>query len=197
MKSRRELQAEQTRRDILTAARRLFGSKGYKATRIADIAAEANVSPQTIYDSIGSKSAIVAGLMDGIEAEVGIHEVIPRIMGGTDPVEVLHAQLDLTRRFVTATGDLQRTVNSGGEPELVAVREEGRRRHRFGCGMTIERLAALGALAPDADLDRLGDTLAAVSDLEFVLTLIDHYGWSLDDALAMIGRILEREILGH
>lgn len=180
------------------AARRLFGAKGYRATRIADIATEANVSPQTIYDSVGSKSAIVANLMDGLEVEVGLQEMIPRMMEGTDPTEVLRTQLEVTRRFVVITGDLVRAVTRGGaEPELVAVREEGRSRHRAGCGLTVERLAALGALPGDADVDRVADVLAAMSDGETVLNLVDHYGWTVEDALELVQRLLEREILGR
>ena len=52
---RRERMAQQTRGEILTAARRLFAQRGYAATSIGDIANEADVAVQTIYARPGSK----------------------------------------------------------------------------------------------------------------------------------------------
>ena len=54
---RRERMAQQTRGEILTAARRLFAERGYTATSINDIAQEADVAVQTIYARLGSKRA--------------------------------------------------------------------------------------------------------------------------------------------
>ena len=68
----RERQAQLTRDEILKAARRLFAERGYSRTSVRDIAEAAGVSAQTVYDSIGSKQALVARLNDLIDAEAGI-----------------------------------------------------------------------------------------------------------------------------
>ena len=70
--SRRERQARSTRDEILGAARRLFAERGYGRTTIRDVAEAAGVSAQTVYDSIGSKQALVARLNDLIDVEAGI-----------------------------------------------------------------------------------------------------------------------------
>jgi AcrR family transcriptional regulator len=57
----RERRSQLTREEILLTARRLFAERGYARTSVRDIAREAGVSPQTVYDSIGSKSELVAG----------------------------------------------------------------------------------------------------------------------------------------
>ena len=72
MPSLRERQAQLTRDEILSAARRLFAENGYSRTSVRDIAEAAGVSAQTVYDSIGSKQAIVARLNDLIDAEADI-----------------------------------------------------------------------------------------------------------------------------
>ncbi len=61
---RRAEQAAATRRDILAAARALFVSDGYTATTIAEIAAKARVSVDTIYATVGRKPALLRELVE-------------------------------------------------------------------------------------------------------------------------------------
>src|SRR6187549_1676030 len=67
--SLRERQAQLTQAEILGAARRLFAERGYSRTSVRDIAVAAGVSAQTVYDSIGSKQALVSRLNDLIDTE--------------------------------------------------------------------------------------------------------------------------------
>ena len=184
--------------EILSAARRLFAAKGYKATKLAEIASEAGVSPQTIYDSVGSKSTVLAQIVDGMEAEVGLHEMIEQSAAITDPAGLIKWQIDLSRRFIERCGDIVRALDSGtGEPEIREINEEGRRRHNFGGKLLIGGLVELGALDADAhDLDRLADILSALTFTDTFIALIDHYGWTLDEVCELLYRLLVREILG-
>jgi AcrR family transcriptional regulator len=73
---RRREQAAATRRDILSAAQRLFEGQGYAATTMAAIAIEAGVSPKTVYASFDSKSGVLRALWNlllrGDEADVPV-----------------------------------------------------------------------------------------------------------------------------
>ena len=71
----RERRAELTRQSILDAARRLFAERGYSRTSVRDIAEAAGVSAQTVYDSVGSKQAIVGRLNDLLDREAGVSEI--------------------------------------------------------------------------------------------------------------------------
>src|SRR5262245_37127360 len=82
---RRAVQAEQTRRDILEAARRRFAAQGYAATSLKDVASDAGVSVQTLYDSIGTKADLVRRLNDLMDAEANVGEIAATIGTEDDP----------------------------------------------------------------------------------------------------------------
>jgi AcrR family transcriptional regulator len=56
--------AERTRRKVLTAARDLLSDNGYDATTVAQIAARAEVSVDTVYASVGRKPELVVAVVD-------------------------------------------------------------------------------------------------------------------------------------
>src|SRR3954454_25195541 len=86
--TRRERQARQTRGEILQAARQLFAQHGYSRTSVRDIARSAGVSAQTVYDSVGSKQALVAALNDLIDEEADIAVIAAGAIGSGDPAVI-------------------------------------------------------------------------------------------------------------
>jgi len=54
--------AEQTRLNLLVAAERVFGRQGFAATRLSDIATEANVTRGAIYHHFGNKMDLFIAL---------------------------------------------------------------------------------------------------------------------------------------
>src|ERR687886_2894394 len=60
--SRRRAQAEATRNDILVAAQRLFEARGFGATTMDAIAAEAGVALKTVYVAFETKSGLLRAL---------------------------------------------------------------------------------------------------------------------------------------
>src|SRR3982751_5424792 len=85
----RERQAQQTRDEILRAARHLFAQRGYSRTTVRDVAEAAGVSAQTVYDSVGSKQALVARLNDLIDSEAQILEIARSGAASDDPATVV------------------------------------------------------------------------------------------------------------
>ncbi len=180
--SRREIQAEQTRQEILRAARVLFGSQGYNATTVSQIAEAAGVSTQTIYDSVGPKAALVTALNDHIHAEANVGELLSGITGDTTAEEIVGVAIAICRGIVETAGDIIRTATHAGPnvPELRAVLEEGTRRHREGVGRVTGRIYTLGRIRSGTSLAEATGTIAALTDETFWIHLIDAYGWSLD-----------------
>src|SRR3979490_1424213 len=84
----------ETREEILVAARRLFGEKGYQGATIRGIAAEAGVNPALVHHFFRTKEQVfvaamnfpldpattVAGLLDGPREDVG-RRVVTLILG--------------------------------------------------------------------------------------------------------------------
>src|SRR6476619_3599739 len=106
----RARQAQLTRDEILGAARRLFAENGYSRTSVRDIAEAAGVSSQTVYDSIGSKQAIVARLNDLIDVEADIAAIASTGARSGDPEQVLAVQAKVLRSILEHCGDIIRAL---------------------------------------------------------------------------------------
>jgi AcrR family transcriptional regulator len=178
----RERQAELSRSEILLAARRLFAERGFARTSVRDIAKAAGVSTQTVYNSIGSKQAVVARLNDLIDSEAGIGAIVGPIAASRDPQQVAALSARITRSMLENCGDIIRAVVTGAaaEPEIQAVLDEGHRRHLEGARTVVRLLQDMKALASTADSAATSGTLAAITDFRFGLVLRESYGWSLD-----------------
>jgi len=77
---RRELQAAQTRLDIVRAAGELFLTQGYVSTTIGAIAAAADVAVQTIYNSVGNKPALLSAVLDAAVTGPNAPATVPEFM---------------------------------------------------------------------------------------------------------------------
>ena len=185
---RRERQAQLTQDEILKAARHLFAERGYTRTSVRDIAAEAGVAAQTVYDSIGSKQKLVARLNDLIDSEAGIGAIVGGAMRSGDPRALAATSARVTRSIIEHCGDIVHALVTGAaaEPELEAVLAEGHRRHVEGARSLVDALQDIGALAAGSDPGTAADSLAIISDAQVALLLRDAYGWTLDEIEAWI-----------
>jgi len=69
--SKRELQREERRSQILDAALTVFSSKGFHATNVSDVAAQAGVSQGTIYWYFDSKEELFTAAMLSVLTDFG------------------------------------------------------------------------------------------------------------------------------
>lgn len=63
----RELHKEKRRHDICASAIKLFAVNGFERTTVSSIAAEANVSPATVFNYFKTKSDILLGVVDAAD----------------------------------------------------------------------------------------------------------------------------------
>ena len=194
---RRAVQAEQTRMEILSAARRHFADRGYAATSLKEIAADAGVSVQTVYDSVGSKADLVRRLNDLIDAEANVVEIAMTIPSIDDPVELVRIPARIVCRIVDRCGDIVRASFDAAraEPDLAPIADEGGRRHRAGARGIAERLSSLGAFAPGVTTDEAAISIAALADVRVVFMLMDDHGLDLEAVEEWIVTTTARAVL--
>lgn len=197
--NRRARQTEQTRSDVIDAARRCFAARGYARTSLKDVAAAAGVSVQTIYDSVGSKAELVVSLNDLIDEEAQIFELVVQVAGSTDAVKIASLPARITRRLLERSGDIVRVVVQGvsTDPGLAPVVEEGDRRHREGTAMVASRLSELGHLRPGLEAVDAASTLAVLADARVGIMLLDSHGLDLDQAEAWMSDVIVRSVLSN
>jgi AcrR family transcriptional regulator len=194
---RRERMAQQTRGDILRAARRLFAERGYAATSINDIAEEAGVAIQTIYARLGSKRGMLLALIDLIDEEAGVGPLAAEVISARTPLATLRASVRLTRSFQERCGDIIEALFTGvgADPELADAVAEGQRRHREGARLTIDRIQALRGLRNDVSPAQAQALFALSTNHEAWRELITGYQLDWDPAEKWLLDALSRVLL--
>jgi len=73
--ARRRAQSEQTRQEILAAAREAFGRLGYDGASVGGIAKAAQVTTGALYHHFADKPALFSAVAEAIEAELAVELV--------------------------------------------------------------------------------------------------------------------------
>jgi AcrR family transcriptional regulator len=188
----------ETRRRILDAAWALLEERG-SGIRIADIAAEAGVSRQTVYLHFGDRVSLFVALGDHIDVSFGRDRLRAHVFGAPTGVESLRRWVETMSWYTAKIDSVSRIVELAAESDeaLAAAwkdRMTGRRGH---VRRIADRLAADGQLVD-------GWTAEAATDLIFTVTLPGPWrvltavvGWSKERYVDEITGLLARALLGH
>jgi AcrR family transcriptional regulator len=91
--SLRAEQVAQTRAALVTAGRLLFGTKGFAATSVEDIAREARVTTGALYHHFPTKAAVFEAVFEQVHADL-LEASAQAAANATGPVELLSAGLN-------------------------------------------------------------------------------------------------------
>jgi AcrR family transcriptional regulator len=183
---RREIAAAATRRDLVTAARRLFAERGYAQVTVADIAREAGTAVKTLYVSVGGKAELLREIVEGAVRGSGAEETVARIRETTDPSACLAVLARGTRlgnednRETLAILYSALPVHESAE----SLWEHGTSLYRTALRQVAGHLAGLGALADDMTVERCADLLWFCFGPQAWRALVEDCHWSWDDAEA-------------
>lgn len=182
--SGRQQQARQNQHRIIESAERLFLRDGYAATTVADIAASAGVSVDTIYKSFGGKPGLVRAIRDralhgqqAVPAEQRSDEMQAREV---DPRAIVKAWgefvAELTPRVAPILLLIRDVAASDGEVRALRDEMDADRLRRM--TENARRLREAGHLRPGISLPYAADVLWTYSSPELYERLVLHRGWS-------------------
>lgn len=201
----RSRQATATRQRIAEAAAGLFVRDGYATTTISGVAQRAGVSAQTVYNTLGTKAALLKTAYDITLA--GDAEAIP--LTERDDARALYSEPDawillrgyarLGRELLDRVGPLMLQIAAGagaGEPDLIAHQKITHGERLAGTTMVAQRLDALDALAPGRTVESARDRIWTLNSVEVWHLLTGSLGWSGEDYQDWIGEAMCAAALG-
>jgi AcrR family transcriptional regulator len=185
----RRSQAAGTQQRIVAATRELFLSRGYAATTMADVAAAAGVSVQTVYSAAGGKAGLAKRAWD--VTVVGDLEAVPlrlrpemqELMGEPDPAVILRLYARLSRQVYERLGPLARVLRAGaaGDGSLLQLIDTTEGERLTGTTALAAHLHTMGALRANLTPESAGQRLWALNGGEVADGLTLRCGWSLDE----------------
>ncbi|MGW4521830.1 TetR/AcrR family transcriptional regulator [Amycolatopsis sp. NPDC004378] len=193
--SRRQAQAGENRRRILSAAHDLFVTKGYGRTTIADVAREAGVAPETVYSAFKNKPGLLHRTWDVTVG--GDAEDVPLLE--RPELRAVFAESDLRQRFaafaVFNTAAMRRTARLHGavrgaaasDPSAAAMLAEIDRQRLDSMAEHARAAAETGQLAVAEEECR--DVLWSTTDGTLWQHLVEERGWPDERYAAWLGRL--------
>lgn len=182
--------ARETRLRIVDAARDELLEIGYHATTMSSLGRRAGVSPQTIYNAIGGKAAVLKAVYDVLLA--GDDEPIPMndrpeiqaVRVQRSVASTLRAYAAVSRIITGRVGPLLGAVmaaGAGADTELRGFLDTIEGERRTGNTGVVRHIDERFGLPAGLSRDRAVDTVWTLTAPEIADRLVRRCGWSLDD----------------
>ncbi len=201
----REEQVRATRQRVLDAARTLFLRRGYAGATMEAIAHRARVSPQTVYNTVGGKAALLKAVYDVMLA--GDAEPVPIVerplaramLAADDPRRCLALYARLGRELLERIGPLIPVVFASGAGNDRDVRRfvdtiEGER--AVGTAGIAGHVAERFGLRPGLSVREAADILWTLTAPEVADRLVRRRSWSLDRFEVWLADAMADALLG-
>lgn len=188
-KTRRQEYAEATKLAIVAAARKLFAERGYFATRVDDIAAEARVAPATVYAVAGGKQGLLNTLMDIWTTAPIVEKTVSSIESLADTGAMIRVCAQTCVSMRKEFGDIMHVIlnTAPHEPGIARTLAVATDRYRKALVRISRRMIAVGGLRKGTDLDLVVDVLWFFFGYSSLLTLVDENHWTWERAEKWLG----------
>jgi AcrR family transcriptional regulator len=199
---RRE-QARRSREAILDVAERQFLAKGYGATTLPAIAAEAGVSVETIYKAFDSKSGLVRALYEkGLTGRgpVPAYQRSDEMRANeTDPHAIMVGWGRLTTEVAAAVTPIRLLMRSAADtdPEMSALLHDSDHERLSRMQHHARFLAERNYLREDVTVTEATDILWTCSSVEIYDLLVLQRGWSSSGFAQFIADFMIATLLRH
>lgn len=194
----RQRQADETRRRIASAARKLLEETGYAGMTIPAVAKAAGVAVPTVYAIFGSKKGIVSELLDAARFGEAYQALLARAKAVTDPMELLAFPPRFARQIYESEIPVENLLRGAGmvAPELAAVEDERNGQRYDSQAMVIDRLERTKLLRAGLGRDAARAVLWAMTSREIYRMLVRERGWSGEQYEAWLRGLIRRELTG-
>jgi AcrR family transcriptional regulator len=195
--TRRDEYAQTTRAAIIDAARKLFAERGFFATKVDDIAAEARVAPATVYAVAGGKQGLINELVRVWSTDPAIEGALERVRAATTGRDIIVITGEESRWHRERYGDVMRVLlNTAPHDTEIADQLAGvTELYRGSFAEFAEQLVELGALRDGIDQQYAVDMLWFYFGYSSYFTLHDYNGWSYKRAEQWLVEQACRELL--
>jgi AcrR family transcriptional regulator len=183
---------------VCEAASRLFATKGYLATSIEDIAAEAGVARPTVFTAVGPKPVILRTVVD--QALAGDDAPVPiadrpwwrEAIEEPDPVRSIELYARNMCRISGRAGLVLRALETAAsiDPDAAGVWARFQRQRRDGLNEFAVALAQKTS-ALRCDEDTITDTMWMLAP-DAYLRLVHDAGWPVERFQAWLADLLQR-----
>ena len=176
----RERQADDTRRRIVEATRKLLQSEGYAGMTVEAIARRAEVSAQSVYAIFKSKTGILIELLDQAAFGADYDDAVRKALSASDPETRLRLAAPIARQIHDAQSATFDVLRGAGvvAPELAKL-EQQREHLRYERQKTmIISLRDAGRLQPTLDYATARDIFWMLTGRDVYRMLVRERGWS-------------------
>ena len=169
---------------IVQTATRLLLDRGYHATSIGQIAAEAGVAGQTIYNSIGAKRDVLSRVLDVAAAGERAPVPVPQFMREQaerelDPRQIIEQLAEFWQGALPRTAPVFRVISEAAaiDPEIAALERDraAQRLHNYGTAAGL--LAQRGALREELTIDQAAAAIFAIGHPDTYRALVLDGDW--------------------
>lgn len=201
---RREQRALRTRARIADAALRLFCERGYVATTVEAIAADAGVAPATVYQSFGTKQGVLVRALDatitGDAQPVPLldREWVAAARRERDARRRLAAVVQGAARVAAQTAALKEVMRDAAATDSMVrdlIREDHERRRETQRAL-VQIAVGDDALRPGMTSDQAVRTFFLLVNSSTYQLMTEVLGWSDHDWQQWLLELLTHEFFG-
>lgn len=202
MSIRQDLWERTTAHRIAEAATDLFLEKGYRATTMIEIATSAEVAVQTIYNVVGSKSAVLNLVLEttvsGTEAPRPVPEFMrERSAGLPNANAAIEALGDWFMEVHERSGEMFRMIREAAavDPEVAAFEKEREKRRLSNYELAARMIVSKPGAIPRLDVEEAAAVLWSVGHPHVYRRLVIESTWTPTQYKTWVVKTLQGALL--